>query len=147
VLAELGLPMCIQTGPIGLPQVTMLAKKFPTVNIILDHLARPDVLDGPPYLNAASLFALADLPNIFLKLTPRIFGDVKKGKASAETFFPRVVQAFGAQRLAWGSNFPTSPGTLKEILATAQAGLACLSEDDRSWIFGRTAQHLYPGLR
>jgi predicted TIM-barrel fold metal-dependent hydrolase len=147
VLAELGLPMCIQTGPIGLPQVTMLAKKFPTVNIILDHLARPDVLDGPPYLNAASLFALADLPNVYLKLTPRIFGDVKKGKASAETFFPRVVQAFGAQRLAWGSNFPTSPGTLKEILATAQAGLACLTEHDRSWIFGKTAQHLYAGLR
>ncbi len=146
-LAELGMPMCIQTGPIGLPQVTMLAKKFPKVNIILDHLGRPDVLDGAPYRNADSLFALADLPNVFLKLTPRIFGDVKKGKASAETFFPRVVAAFGAQRMAWGSNFPTSPGTLKEILAEAQAGLACLSEADRAWIFGKTAQRLYPALR
>lgn len=147
VLAELGLPMCIQTGPIGLPQVTMLARKFPGVNIILDHLARPDVLDGAPYQNADSLFALADLPNIYLKLTPRIFGDVKKGKASAATFFPRVVQAFGARRLAWGSNFPTSPGSLREILAEAQAGLECLSADDRAWVFGKTAQHLYPSLR
>jgi predicted TIM-barrel fold metal-dependent hydrolase len=125
----------------------MLARKFPDVNIILDHLARPDVLDGPPYLNAASLFALADLPNVYLKLTPRIFGDVKKDKASAETFFPLVVQAFGGQRLAWGSNFPTSPGSLEEILGAAQAGLACLAEEDRAWIFGRTAQRLYPGLR
>jgi L-fuconolactonase len=147
VLAELGLPMCIQTGPIGLPQVTMLAKKYPSVKIILDHLGRPDVLDGPPYANAESLFAVADLPNIYLKLTPRIFGDVKKGKASAETFFPRVVQAFGAQRLAWGSNFPTSPGTLQEILGTAQQGLASLSEPDRSWIFGKTALQLYPTLK
>jgi predicted TIM-barrel fold metal-dependent hydrolase len=146
-LADLGLPMCIQTGPIGLPQVTMLAKKFQKVNIILDHLGRPDVLDGPPYRNVDGLFALADLPNIHLKLTPRIFGDVKKGQASAETFFPRVVGAFGAQRLAWGSNFPTSPGTLKGILATAQAGLACLNEADRAWIFGKTAQQLYPALR
>ena len=146
MLAELELPMCIQTGPIGLPQVAMLAKKFPTVDIILDHLGRPDVLDGPPYANAASLFELADIPNLFMKLTPRIFGDVKKDKASAETFFPRVVEAFGAQRLAWGSNFPTSPGTLAEILATAQAGLASLGEDDRAWIFGRTAQRLYPAL-
>lgn len=145
-LAELGLPMCIQTGPIGLPQVTMLARHYPGVAIILDHLGRPEVLDGPPYADAASLFALADVPNIYLKLTPRIFGDVKKGKASAETFFPRVVQAFGAQRLAWGSNFPTSPGTLKEILATAQAGLASLAEDDRAWIFGKTAARLYPAL-
>jgi L-fuconolactonase len=146
VLAELGLPMCIQTGPIGLPQVSMLARKYPSVNIILDHLGRPDVLDGPPYRNAASLFALADQPNIHLKLTPRIFDDVKRDKASAETFFPRVVEAFGAQRMAWGSNFPTSPGTLTQILATAQAGLACLSAEERTWIFGKTAQHLYPAL-
>jgi L-fuconolactonase len=145
-LAELKLPMCIQTGPIGLPQVRMLAEKFPDVNIILDHLGRPDVLDGPPYANAASLFELADLPNLYMKLTPRIFGDVKKEKASAETFFPRVVEAFGAQRLAWGSNFPTSPGTLQEILATAQAGLQSLSEADREWIFGETARQLYPAL-
>lgn len=144
--AELGLPMCIQTGPIGLPQVRMLAEKFPKVNIILDHLGRPDVLDGPPYKNAQSLFDLADLPNLFMKLTPRIFGDVKKDKASAETFFPRVLQAFGAQRMAWGSNFPTSPGLLSEILATAQDGLACLSAQDRAWIFGKTAQRLYPDL-
>ncbi|AOJ95904.1 amidohydrolase family protein [Burkholderia multivorans] len=146
ILAELKLPMCIQTGPIGLPQVRMLAQKFPRVNIVLDHLARPDVLDGPPYANAASLFAMADLPNVYLKLTPRIFGDVKKEKASAETFFPRVVEAFGAARLAWGSNFPTSPGTLTEILATAQDGLQCLSETDREWIFGKTALKLYPAL-
>jgi L-fuconolactonase len=145
-LAELGLPMCIQTGPIGLAQVALLAKKFPKVNIILDHLGRPDVLDGAPYTNASNLFALADIPNIYLKLTPRIFDDVKKGKASAETFFPRVVEAFGAKRMAWGSNFPTSPGTLSEILATARAGLNCLSEDDQAWVFGKTALHLYPAL-
>jgi len=146
LLGELGLPMCIQTGPIGLPQVMMLAKKFPDVNIILDHLGRPDVLDGPPYAKAASLFDLARAPNIYLKLTPRIFDDVKKEKASAETFFPRVVEAFGARRMAWGSNFPTSPGHLSEILATAKAGLACLSEEDRAWVFGKTAQQLYPSL-
>jgi L-fuconolactonase len=146
VLGELGLPMCIQTGPVGLPQVRMLAKKFPKVNIILDHLGRPDVLDGMPYSNAKSLFDLADLSNIYLKLTPRIFGDVKKEQASAETFFPLVAKVFGAHRMAWGSNFPTSPGTLAAILATAQGGLACLSEEDRRWVFGKTAQTLYPAL-
>ncbi|RZT03891.1 Predicted metal-dependent hydrolase, TIM-barrel fold [Duganella sp. CF402] len=144
--SELGITMCIQTGPIGLPQVTALAKRFPKVKIILDHLGRPDVLDGPPYANAKSMFDLAALDNIYFKLTPRIFGDVKKEKASAETFFPAVVKEFGAQRLAWGSNFPTSPGTLSEILATAQQGLASLSDEDRAWIFEKTAKTLYPSL-
>jgi predicted TIM-barrel fold metal-dependent hydrolase len=146
LLGELGIPMCIQTGPIGLPQVRDLATRFSNVNIILDHLARPDVLDGPPYANAQSLWDIADLPNIYMKLTPRIMGDVKKGEASAETFFPKVVETFGAERLAWGSNFPTSPGTLTEILATAKDRLSCLSAEDQEWIFGKTAQKLYPAL-
>jgi predicted TIM-barrel fold metal-dependent hydrolase len=144
--AGLGLPMCIQTGPVGLPAVSALARRFPKVKIILDHLGRPDVLDGPPYANARSLFEMAQFDNIYLKLAPRIFGDVKKGQASAETFFPRVVDAFGARRMVWGSNFPTSPGTLSELLATAQASLACLGEEDRALIFGGTAKTLYPAL-
>lgn len=144
--AELGLSMCIQTGPVGLPQVTRLARRFPSVAIILDHLGRPEVADGAPYARAQSLFELAPLANIHLKLTPRIFNDVKKDNASAATFFPQVVAAFGAARLAWGSNYPTSPGTLAAILADAQAGLASLSEEDRGWIFGRTAHKLYPVL-
>lgn len=143
---ELGLPMCIQTGAIGLPQVTALARRFPDVPIILDHLARPDVTDGPPYAAAQSLFDLAAIPSIHLKLTPRIMGDSRKGAATPETFFPKLVQEFGADRLAWGSNFPTSPGTLAEIRKTAEERLSSLSEADRATIFGRTAQRLYPAL-
>jgi predicted TIM-barrel fold metal-dependent hydrolase len=143
---ELGLTMCIQTGPIGLPQVTALAKRFPSVPIILDHLGRPDITDGPPYRAAQSLFELASLPSIHLKLTPRIMSDSTKGAATPETFFPELVAAFGAKRLAWGSNFPTSPGTLAEIKATARERLAALSEQDREWIFAKTAQALYPRL-
>jgi L-fuconolactonase len=144
--AKLGLSMCIQTGPVGLPQVTMLARRFPNVNIILDHLARPDVLDGPPYEAASSLFALAPIENIYLKLTPRIFADVKKGAASADTFFPKLVETFGSKRLAWGSNYPTSEGTLAANLGKAKAALASLSEEDQFSIFAKTAQTLYPTL-
>lgn len=144
--AELGLPMCIQTDPSGLAQVAGLAKRFPEVNIILDHLGRPDVTDGPPYNRAASLFGLAPFENIFLKLTPRIFGDVRKGQASPETFFPRLVEVFGSRRLAWGSNYPTSEGSLIDNLAIAKERLAGLSPEDQSWIFAGTAERLYPAL-
>ena len=116
------------------------------MNIILDHLARPDVTDGPPYANAASLFAIAPVENIYLKLTPRIFGDVKKGQASAETFFPKLVEVFGAKRLAWGSNYPTSEGGLGGNLEIAKQALSTLSAEDQAWVFAKTAQHLYPVL-
>lgn len=146
LLGELGLTMCIQTGPVGLAAVTALARRFPNVPIILDHLGRPDVTDGAPYAKAQSLFDLAPIESIYLKLTPRIMGDSKKGEATPDTLFPKLVDVFGAQRMAWGSNYPTSPGTLAEIKATAEDRLACLTDADREWIFAKTAQKLYPAL-
>jgi predicted TIM-barrel fold metal-dependent hydrolase len=143
---ELGLSMCIQTDPTGLAQVAGLAKRFPKVRIVLDHLGRPDVTDGAPYKKASSLFGMAPFENIYLKLTPRIFGDVRKGSASPETFFPQLVKAFSAQRLVWGSNFPASEGRLAANLSVAKECLASLSAEDQSWIFAKTAQRLYPAL-
>ncbi len=46
---EVGLPVCMQMTPQGFPQLRELMRRFPEVRIILDHLARPQVVDGPPY--------------------------------------------------------------------------------------------------
>lgn len=143
---EAGLPMCVQTSPAGLAQVEGLAKRFPKTRIILDHLARSDLSDGPRYANSAGLFALSDIANIHLKITPRVFEEMRRGTASAETFFPKLVAAFGPQRLAWGSNFPATEGNLAGNLAGARAALGCLHAADRAWIFSKTAQSLYPAL-
>ena len=143
---ELGLSMCIQTDPSGLAQVAGLAKRFPKVRIVLDHLGRPDVTDGAPYKKASSLFGLAPFENIYLKLTPRIFGDSRKGSATPETLFPRLVEVFSSQRLVWGSNFPASEGSLQANLEVAKKSLSSLSAEDQSWIFAGTAQRLYPAL-
>jgi L-fuconolactonase len=143
---QLRLSMCIQTDPTGLAQVAGLAKRFPNVNIVLDHLGRPDVTDGAPYKKASSLFGLAPFENIYFKLTPRIFGDSRKGQATPDTLFPHLVAVFGGKRLVWGSNFPASEGSLQNNLGVARERLASLSADDQSWIFSRTAQHLYPAL-
>jgi L-fuconolactonase len=141
-----GLSMSLQTDPSGLGKVAGLAKRFPAVRIILDHLGRPDVADGPPYKNASSLFALAPIENIYLKLTPRIFGDARRGQATPDTLFPHLVEVFGSNRMAWGSNFPASEGALKANLEKAKASLEALSAEDQAWIFGKTAQVLYPKL-
>src|SRR6476661_1726261 len=91
---ELGLSICLQMSPKALPQMVKMAERFPRVRIILDHLARPVLEDGPPYAAADSLFALAGFPNVYLKLTPRTFTESRKGNASPETFFPKLVSVF-----------------------------------------------------
>jgi L-fuconolactonase len=145
--AELGVSVCLQTDATGLTQVAGLAKRFPTAKILIDHFGRPDLSDGAPYKKAAAHFALAPFENVYFKLTPRTFIDDLKGEATAETLFPRLVQEFGAHRLAWGSNFPASEGTLGANLDRAKLCLSTLSEEDRSWIFAKTAQSLYPALK
>jgi predicted TIM-barrel fold metal-dependent hydrolase len=144
--SELGLSVCLQMSAKAIPQAIRMAEGFTNVRIILDHCARPELADGPPYNAAASLFGLARYPNVYLKLTPRIFAESRRGKATPETFFPRIVSEFGASRLAWGSNYPSSEGRLPEILAMARQSLTCLSNADQDWIFGKTAQVLYPVL-
>jgi len=144
---ELGLSICLQMSAKAIPQARAMVERFPNVRIVLDHCARPVLEDGPPYAAAATLFALARLPNIYLKLTPRIFAEARHGKATPETFFAKLAAEFGASRLAWGSNYPSSEGTLPALLKTARDSLASLPQADRDWIFAKTAQALYPALK
>ena len=81
-----------------------------------------------------------------MKITPRTVADARNGKATHATFFPLLVSKFGASRIAWGSNFPASEGTLQELLKVSQAALSVLSAEDRDWIFDKTALTLYPVL-
>ena len=143
---DLGLSVCLQMSAKAIPQAASMAERFQKVRIILDHGARPVLEDGPPYHAAASLFGLARYPNVYLKLTPRIFAESRRSKATPETFFPRLVSEFGASRLAWGSNYPSSEGSLPELLAVAREALARLPNADQEWIFAKTAQALYPAL-
>ena len=121
-------------------------ERFPRVRVILDHMARPMIADGPPYAAAATLFSLARYGNLYLKLTTHNVRESRAGKATAESFFARVAKEFGASRIAWGSNFPASEGSLPGLLTEARSALAALPNRDREWIFFRTAQSLYPAL-
>ena len=132
-----GLPICIQLRAPGLPQLEAMLDRFPRARVILDHLARPETDDGPPYRKAAGLVALARYENLFRKLTTHNVHD-----APAE-FLVRAVKRFGAERVAWGSNYPAAKGRLAELLAQGREVLAKLSEAEREWIFSRTARSLY----
>lgn len=143
---EAGIPICLQMTAKALPQVEMLAQRFPRVRIVLDHFARPELEDGPPYARAAGLWALVRHPNIFLKASPHTFAAAASGKATPESFFRRAVAEFGASRICWGSNFPAAEGTLAALLALARENFAALSASEQEWVFTRTALSLYPAL-
>ena len=144
--AAKNIPVCMQMKAEEIPLLRQIMDRFPKVTIILDHLARAPFADGPPYAEAAELFDLAKYQQLYLKVTPINVTPKSWGKATPASFFGKVIDTFGAARIGWGSNFPNSLGTLSEILGAARAAFSFAKESDQDWIFGKTAQVLYPSL-
>jgi predicted TIM-barrel fold metal-dependent hydrolase len=140
------IPVCLQMTQDGIPMLVSLLERFSKVKVLLDHLARPKLEDGPPYALAKPLFDLVKYPGVFLKLTTRTITMANVGKSTAVAFLPFAVKAFGADRIAWGSNFPAAEEALPELLAEALRGIETMSQADRDLILGGTAKRLYPSL-
>jgi L-fuconolactonase len=145
--AAKNIPVCVQMKQEGIPLLRQIMDKFPKVTIILDHLSRAPFEDGPPYAGAADFLALAKYKQVYLKITPINITPKSWGKGTLATFFGKMIDAFGADRIGWGSNFPNSVGALKEILTAAQKAFSFAKASDQDWIFGKTAQVLYPSLK
>ena len=145
--AAKNIPVCVQMRQEGIPLLRQIMDKFPKVTIILDHLSRTPFAEGPPYTGAADFLALAKYKQVYLKITPINVTPKNWGKGTPETFFGKMIDTFGAEQIGWGSNFPNSVGTLKEILTAAQKAFSFAKSSDQDWIFGKTALALYPRLK
>jgi len=138
--------ICLQMTAQGIPALLNMLARFPDIRVLLDHLARPELAGGPPYEAAAPLFSLAPHQGVYLKLTNRTIAEAGRGASTPAAFFPRVLEAFGANRIAWGSNFPAAEGTLPQLLAEARESLSMLPADAQAVIFSGTAREVYPAL-
>ncbi|MER7638181.1 amidohydrolase family protein [Streptomyces sp. NPDC126522] len=143
---ELELPVCLQMrlGP-ATAQLVELLERFPDVKVLLDHIGYPDIAASPARAGA-EVAELAAHPGLHLKLTHRNLERLRDAGEQAGDFLRPVVEAFGARRIAWGSNCPAAEQSLPELLALAKEVLAGLPERDRQEIFAGTARRLYPSL-
>jgi len=134
---DAGIPICVQLRAPHLSQLETLLAEFPSARIVLDHMARPAPDD------AVGLFSLARHSNLFLKFTTHNVRDAAKAQTTTPAFMRRVVDAFGARRIAWGSNYPASEGALGGLLADARQAVSALPAGEQDWIFSGTAKDLY----
>ena len=142
----LKIPVVTQLRREGLHMLYTLIRRFPKVKIVVDHLMHAPRGDQPPYDRCAFLFELAKYPNVYFKLSTNNVRHSREGGATPETFFPKLVKEIPSNRIAWGSNYPASKGSLKEMVDEAKSALSCLKQSDQDWIFAKTAQSLYPAL-
>jgi len=116
----------------------------PDLMFVLDHLGNVDVTaEGPPDAAWARSFrALAALPNVVCKLSGIL------GEATADRLRPYAeiaLEAFGPERLMFGSDWPVS--TLSagygDIVAAARALTAGLTAPERAAVLAGTARAVY----
>lgn len=97
-----------------IPDVTALAAAVPELPIVLDHLGKPaigtaDAAHEPSAEWLGDLRELASSPQVFCKLSglPAEAGG-NWSAAQVTPFLDAVLDAFGAERLMWGSDWPVS---------------------------------------
>lgn len=143
---EAGITVCLQMrlGP-ATRQLVEVLERFPGVRVLLDHMGYPDIAASPARAGQ-EVAELAANPGLFLKLTHRNLERLRDAGKKAADFLDPVLAAFGAERIAWGSNCPAAEQSLPELLALARNVLTGLPEPAQQNIFAGTARRLYPGL-
>ena len=146
-LAEQRIPACIQMHSSHAGALLSVLARFPGLIVALDHGARPRLEGGPPYAAAGELFALAAYQGVFLKITSVTIqrADREPG-GDARKLIRRLAEGFGADHLAWGSNFPASEGSLSDLRNTASAAISELTAGEQASFLGGTAARIYPRL-
>ncbi len=149
LLADLDLSLDV--APVNLRQlrnVTTLAGKHPTLRLVIDHLAKPPVKQGPSGPWRALIGAAAEHPNVYAKISglyptsgdPRDWSSI-----DLEPFIEFGLEIFGARRLMFGSDWPICilNGGYHKVWSEVSSILDTLSAVDRHWILGQTALHFY----
>lgn len=145
--ARSGVSIVAALLPDHLDALPTLVADRPDVLVALDHLAFPDLTGGPPYASAGPLLALAALPAVHLKVST-ISLLAARGLGGTRALVERLVEVFGADRVAWGSDHPQSYElSYPEMVALARDACAGLDDAARAAVLGGTADRLWFGGR
>lgn len=141
-------PICIYP-PRHLADIVPIADAHPELQLVIDHLGLPQpptvARDGDPWQRLPDLLALARYPNVAVK--------VSAAPALSREGFPyrdlwphlhRIVTAFGAERLLWGTDWQRLRG-----LVTYEQGIRYLTEtnelspSDKEQLCGMTLRRVF----
>jgi L-fuconolactonase len=130
VIADLDLVVGLLLAPAQLEQAAAWISRWPQIRIVIDHLGRPDLDEASPIAACDRVARLADLPNVWVKLSALLeLSREAYPHRDVGDWARRMLAAFGPERLMWGSDFPfvagasyaASLGSLREALAETDA--------------------------
>ncbi|MGJ8732463.1 amidohydrolase family protein [Cellulophaga fucicola] len=133
--------------PHQLGAVLEFVKKFPNINFIIDHIAKPYINDGFYDGWANLMLAIGKQQNVYCKLSGMVT------EADYNTWTPEIIapymqlvlKAFGADRLLFGSDWPVClvAGNYKKVKELVTDFISQLSKEDQEKILGLNAVKFY----
>lgn len=134
------------------PGFESLIQELPGLKIVIEHLGRGADDPEPRRPSFHKVLDLAKYPNTYMKvpglgeLCPRPMPFVQPMPfPDVPPLIEMAIDAFGANRLMWGSDWP--PSAAREGYGNAlkfpMEYVTYPSEDDKEWVFGKTAASLW----
>jgi predicted TIM-barrel fold metal-dependent hydrolase len=134
-----------------LPKLEEMVRRFPRVKVVIDHLARINLEAKEPEPELKKLLALARYPNVWVKVSELSFISPSKKYPYRDTYplVKKVYDAFGPDRLLWGTGFPGTTRaqaerpSLPQELAIIQKEIPFLTAEDRLKILGKNTAKVW----
>lgn len=125
--------------PGELPIAASIAERHPGLKLIVDHLGAPRGASGPEaFAHLPDLIALSRLPNLSVKAVAACdYAQEPYPFPSVEAPLRRVFEAFGPQRIMWGSDLSRLRNAYRDCVRHVSEALPWLSDDDRADVMGR----------
>ncbi|MGC2402008.1 MAG: amidohydrolase family protein [Acidobacteriaceae bacterium] len=146
-LKEFGLAYDLLLFPKHLPFAVQLVEEFPEQRFVLDHIAKPRIAEGLISPWQGDLQRLAKFPNVYCKLSGMV--TEAKWKQWRPDDFHRyldvVFEAFGAQRLMIGSDWPvcTLSREYQPVMQIVTDYLKKLSAELQAAVLGENCLRFY----
>jgi L-fuconolactonase len=141
---DLKVPMTVLAPITRMPDVDKLAAQFPDLTIVIDHMA-----DCPPDQpqELEKLIALKRYPKLFVKISHAwSLSKQSYPYLDVQQQMKRLYDAFGPQRLMWGTDWPISEAqtTYAKTLSLIRDDVSFLNAEDKRWILSRTVEQVWP---
>lgn len=121
--------------------------RFPNQKFVIDHIAKPYIKDGFFDGWATLMKAIAKHENVFCKVSGMITEAdyVNWTKAQLRPYLDVVFEAFGNNRVLYGSDWPVClvAGSYEQVKAIVTDYIADFSEEEQKHIMGHNAIQFY----
>jgi L-fuconolactonase len=145
-LADAGLAYDLLVTADQLGAAARCVRELPFVRFVLDHCGKPPISSGDTSAWRRDIATLASSANCAVKLSGLLTEAAQDWTPEdVDAHANHVLDAFGAERTMWGSDWPvcTLRAPYERVARMADDLLAKAAPQERAWVLGLTAANWY----